>query len=50
MHVLGPNAAALEAEGVGLPDELVRARHAVVLLPDLRHAAHGSLTLHPRPA
>jgi hypothetical protein len=45
----GPNAAAVDDEGVGLPGELVRAQHAVTLLPDPLHAAHGSLTLRPRP-
>jgi hypothetical protein len=50
VHMLGPKAAASEAEGVSLPGELVRAQHAVVLLPDLRHSAHGSLTLCPCPA
>jgi hypothetical protein len=50
MHVLSPKAAAAEAEGVDLSGELVRAEHAVVLLPDLGHAAHGSLSLHPHPA
>ncbi len=49
MLVRGPKAAASEAEGVGLPGELVRAQHTVVLLPDLRHIAYDSLTLRPRP-
>ncbi len=46
----GPKAAVAEDEGVGLPGELVRAQHTVILLPDLSHAAHGSLNLCPRPA
>jgi hypothetical protein len=50
VHVLGLKAAASEAEGVGLPGELVRAQHEVVLLTGLRHTAHGSLTLRPHPA
>jgi hypothetical protein len=46
----GPKAAAVDGEGVGLPGELVRAQHAVVLLPDPHHAARGKLTLRPHPA
>jgi hypothetical protein len=38
----GPKAAASGDEGVGLPGELVRVHHAVVLLPDPRLMAHGS--------
>jgi hypothetical protein len=45
VHMLGPKAAASEAKGVGLPGELVRAQQAVILLTDLRHAAHSSLSL-----
>jgi hypothetical protein len=37
----GPKAAAVGDEEVGLPSELVRAQHAVILLQDLRHAAYG---------
>jgi hypothetical protein len=45
----GPKAAAVDDEGVRLPGELVRAQHAVVLLPDPCHTACGKLTLRPRP-
>jgi hypothetical protein len=37
----GPRIAAVGDEGVGLSDELVSAQHAVVLLPDPRHAARS---------
>jgi hypothetical protein len=38
----GPEAAVVDDEGVGLPGKLVYSgRHAVVLLPDPRHAARG---------
>ncbi len=50
VHVLGRKTAASETEGVGIPGELVRAQLPVVLLPDLCHASHGSLTLCPPPA
>jgi hypothetical protein len=39
----GPNATAVKDEGVSFPGELDRAQHAVVLLPDPRHAARGKL-------
>ncbi len=42
----GPNAAAVDAEGFDLPGKLDKALHAVVLLPDQRHAAHGQLSAH----
>ncbi len=45
----GPKAVAVDDEGVGLPGELVRAQHAVVLLPDPCHAARGKLILRPCP-
>ncbi len=35
----GPNTAAVKDEGVGLSGKLSRAQHAVILLPDPRHAA-----------
>jgi hypothetical protein len=42
----GPNAAAVKNEGVGLPGKLGRAQHAVILLPDPRYTARGSLSTH----
>jgi hypothetical protein len=35
----GPNTAAVKDEGVSLSSKLSRAQHAVILLPDSRHAA-----------
>jgi hypothetical protein len=35
----GPNAAAVEDEGVGLPGKLSRTQHAAILFPGPRHAA-----------
>jgi hypothetical protein len=37
----GPRAAALDNKGASLSDQLVSAQHAVILLPDPRHAACG---------
>ncbi len=42
----GPNAAAVDDEGVLLPGKLDKAQHAVVLLQDPHHAAHGQLYAH----
>ncbi len=42
----GPNAAAVDDEGVSLPGKLDKAQHAVILLPDPRHAACGPLSAH----
>ncbi len=42
----GPNAAAVDDEGVSLPGKLDKAQHAVVLLPDPHHAACGQLSAH----
>jgi hypothetical protein len=44
MYMCLPRAAAVEDEEISLPDELISALHADVLLPDPHHAARGAIS------